>query len=281
MIAPNFLIAKYAPDLHRMEPRNVGVIVWADGRTAARFLGELPDGKVKPPGMVRPDARDAYRQWIQYWRLLMAKPSVEVTGGGAVARECPDFLQAMKSKSKPQFMLVEAGSLLEPVAEDELPDLVDELFESLVESPSAPDRGQAESELLRASAAEFFARTRLATRPDFHSHVPQVCKVHGILREIHFDNAIGDVGRPSAVFQRVLLLREQSVGNALHMLDWYGRMPAAPPQERRFALIHNQQAAATSSVAGDLSILNAVATVIDLANPDQASHQLAIAAAGI
>ncbi|MGH7136017.1 MAG: hypothetical protein ACREHD_09770 [Pirellulales bacterium] len=281
MTPPKFLIAKYAPDLHRMEPRNFGVIAWSDGHMAARFLGELPGGKVKPPHMVARDARDAYRQWIDYWRLQMSKPCLELRGGGTVARERPEFLEAIKAKSKPHFMLVEAGALLEPVPAEELPAVVGELFGSLVEPPAAPDRGHAESELLRASATDFFVKTQLASRPDFHTHFPQVCRVHGILREIHFDNAVGDVGRPLAVFQRVLLLKEQSVGNALHMLDWYGKMSAAPPQSRRFALIHSAAVGGAEPIAANLSILNAVATVINLADPEEAQHRFAVASAGM
>lgn len=281
MTNPRFLVAKYAPDLRRMEPRNIGVIVWAAGQVAARFLGERPDGKVKPPSMVAPDSRDAYRQWVHYWRLQIAKPVLDLAGRGPVMRHCPEFLDAIRTKSKPQFILVEAGSLLESIATDELPGLVDELFDELVEPPAVPDRGRAESEVLRESAANFFIKTQLAGRPDFHAHFPQVCKVHGILREIHFDNAVGDVGRPLAVFQRVLLLREQSVGNALHMLDWYGQTKAAPPQQRRFALVHSQEAVQSSSASANLSILNAVATVIDLASPEEAQRRYSVAAAGI
>jgi hypothetical protein len=281
MNLPRVLIAKYAPDLHRMEPRNFGVIAWSSGQVAARFLGELPGGKVKPPETVPLDLRDAYRQWIHYWRHEMAKPTLDVAGQGTVARDRPEFLEAIKAKSKPQFMLVEAGALMEAVPGDELPALVDELFESFVEQPSSHDRGHAESEILRAAASEFFSTTKLIERPDFFNHFPQVCKVYGILREIHFDHAVGDVGRPLAVFQRVLLLREQSVGNAIHMLDWYGKMSAAPPQERRFALVHSAQADENANAATNLNILNTVATVLDLANPEDASQRFALAALGM
>lgn len=281
MNLPRFLIAKYAPDLRRMEPRNFGVIAWACGQTAARFAGEQPDGKVKPPHSVPTDLRDAYRQWVHYWRHQMAKPTIDLRGRGTISRDRPEFLEAIKASSKPQFMLAEAGSLMESIAADELPALVDELFSSLVEQQSPTDRGQAESELLRASANEFFKRTKLVEREDFRNHFPQVCRVHGILREIHFDNAVGDVGRPFAIFQRVLLLREQSAGNAIHMLDWYGKMPAAPPQERRFALVHSSQAVQTPGAATNLSILNTVSTVLDLANPDDASQRFAVTAAGM
>lgn len=281
IVTPRFLIAKYAPDLHRMEPRNFGVVAWASGQVAARFLGEQPGGKVKPPATVPLDLRDAYRQWIQYWRHEMVKPALDLAGRGAVPRDRPEFLEAIKAKSKPQFMLVEAGALLEAIPRDELPALVDELFESFVEQPGAHDRGHAESEVLRASASDFFSTTKLAERADFYNYFPQVCKVHGILREIHFDHAVGDVGRPLAVFQRVLLLREQSVGNAIHMLDWYGKMSAAPPQERRFALVHSAQGDENLNAATNLTILNAVATVLDLANPEDASQRFALAATGM
>lgn len=281
MTPPRFLIAKYAPDLHRMEPRNFGVIAWSDGNIAARFLGESPGGKLKPPHMVARDARDAYGQWIEYWRLQMSKPTLELRGGATVARGCPEFLDAIKAKSKPQFMLVEAGALLEPLPAEELTAVVDELFSSLVEPSVVPDRGQAESELLRASAADFFVKTQLAHRPDFHPNFAQVCRVHGILREIHFDHGVGDVGWPLAVFQRVLLLKEQSVGNALHMLDWYGKMSTAPPPPRRFALVHSSGVDSAAPIAANLSILNTVATVINLADPEEATHRFAAASEGM
>ena len=41
MNTPRDLLAKYIPDPLRMEPRNIGVVLWADGNvTAWRFAGE-------------------------------------------------------------------------------------------------------------------------------------------------------------------------------------------------------------------------------------------------
>ena len=33
-----YLLAKYIPDMHRFEPRNIGVIVWSPDGIEARFL---------------------------------------------------------------------------------------------------------------------------------------------------------------------------------------------------------------------------------------------------
>ena len=52
---PNYLVAKYISDLHRMEPRNIGIIVWTRSAVSARFVAERPnkpgeiDGRSIPP----------------------------------------------------------------------------------------------------------------------------------------------------------------------------------------------------------------------------------------
>ena len=40
MNTPRYLLAKYIPDHLRMEPRNIGVVLWAEGNVTARFFGE-------------------------------------------------------------------------------------------------------------------------------------------------------------------------------------------------------------------------------------------------
>ena len=65
----SYWIAKYVDDPFRKEPRNVGVIVEANGATVARFFGEREDGVF--------DARrirskfvypNVYSQWRDFWR---------------------------------------------------------------------------------------------------------------------------------------------------------------------------------------------------------------------
>jgi hypothetical protein len=40
MKTPRYLIANYIPDLRRMEPRNIGVVLWALGAVVREPLGE-------------------------------------------------------------------------------------------------------------------------------------------------------------------------------------------------------------------------------------------------
>lgn len=69
MSAVRYLVAKYVPDLRRMEPKNIGVVVWSDGVVAARFAAECPEksGTVDDrcvPGFVR--SLSAYKQWVRF-----------------------------------------------------------------------------------------------------------------------------------------------------------------------------------------------------------------------
>ncbi len=64
-----WLLAKYMPDLRRREPRNVGVVVFADARAVMRFRGMRPDGSVD--GRAAPVAAvEVYKGWIEYWQYL-------------------------------------------------------------------------------------------------------------------------------------------------------------------------------------------------------------------
>lgn len=272
---PRFLIAKYAPDLHRMEPRNFGVIAWSNGAVYAKFLGETRDGKVRPPHMVRPDARLAYRQWIQYWRLQIAKSALNLSGHGDVRRDSPEFVDALLAKSKEQFMLVEGGRLLREIEKAELPDFTNELFEGLVEPVTAEEQHKAEAELLHAASREIFKKTGLWKHEQFYTRFPQVCRMHGVLRQIVFDHGFGDTGHPTIVFQHVLLNRQTTIGNALNMFEWYGQMPAAPPRERMITLLYGSQGATS-----DTEVLSKVSTVIDVTSPEHAEHLIATAAFG-
>ncbi|MCP1851218.1 MULTISPECIES: hypothetical protein [unclassified Bradyrhizobium] len=63
-----YWVAKYVEDPIRNEPKNVGVIVRANGTWAARFAGERDDGTVDGRRLQNFKYADVYRQWLQYWR---------------------------------------------------------------------------------------------------------------------------------------------------------------------------------------------------------------------
>lgn len=68
MTNAKYWVARYIEDPIRNEPRNVGVIVEANGVWAARFAGERDDGTVDGRKLQNFKYADVYRQWLQYWR---------------------------------------------------------------------------------------------------------------------------------------------------------------------------------------------------------------------
>lgn len=134
MNRPKYLVAKYIPDMLRMEPRNIGVIVLpGNGTVEARFTAENPTraGDVdnsKVPSFVT--SRSAYCQWIQFWRWELEKPDVR------------QFLMrdpTLLSWNRGNFVLVEGGFLLDPAygeggSTGMLAAVADSLYRTLVET---------------------------------------------------------------------------------------------------------------------------------------------------
>jgi hypothetical protein len=61
----HWYLAKYERDLRRMEPRNVGVVLFYQGRQSSQFL-HWRDAKRTlgaPP--------DSYKSWLHYWRTRL------------------------------------------------------------------------------------------------------------------------------------------------------------------------------------------------------------------
>jgi hypothetical protein len=133
---PRYLLAKYVPDLTRMEPRNVGVIVWAEGEIAARFMGEKPNRPGEVDGRKKPNFVsnvNAYKQWIEYWRLIASAPSFRLASGSEVPRESEKFVVALENASRGNFLLVASGEVLDSVEPSDLQALSESLFSTLVE----------------------------------------------------------------------------------------------------------------------------------------------------
>jgi hypothetical protein len=136
MNEPHYYVAKYVPDLMKWEPRNIGVLIWTPYGVAGRFLGEKEnrlgevDGR-KIPAFVT--SADAYREWIYYWRSQLEKETVSVVGRNQAAHKTmSNFLEIIAENSTHNFLLQPGGQLLDPINQEELPNLLEYLFEWLV-----------------------------------------------------------------------------------------------------------------------------------------------------
>jgi hypothetical protein len=188
-----FLIAKYIRDLHRLEPRNIGVIVWLDGNIAARFLGEK-NGTIESivaPRYLRVQNQAMYRQWIEYWRYQISQPSLSLNGNGnMVGKSSPHFLDALRKCSKQQFILLEGGFLMGKHQKGEIQDIVDDLFVNLVEDEFISEKKEEESESLahlKKTINQAFDDSGIRRSRDFSHNMPWLCSIEGNKYPFVFD----------------------------------------------------------------------------------------------
>lgn len=121
---PRFLVAKYAPCLRRMEPRNIGVFLWCRGSVAMKFL------EPKQAKFVRD--KKTYARWVEYWKRQVASDSIEQGRGHMVSRSSPAFMDALLETQNGNYILADAGFLCDDVPKREIDDAVSFLFEELV-----------------------------------------------------------------------------------------------------------------------------------------------------
>lgn len=268
-----FLIAKYAPDLKRMEPRNIGVIVWIDGQVVARFLGEgLPANRVDAPLRVGIRDKETYRRWIASWRRQLAKPYLEGDRGEEIQKRSVGYIDALKTWSRGNYMLVDGGVLAETVAPTEAGELADYLFQELV-AVESDDKPATEAQQLKADSERLLAKSGVSTHPEFQHEWPGVYRLANQSRFLRFDGAIGPIGRPYSLYQRVVLERQHEFDYLALSINAF-RNETKYPQERTFALIIEPKKTAKPDSLENLSLLARIATVVDVANESKAEQHL-------
>jgi hypothetical protein len=266
--ALRFMVAKYTPDLHRMEPKNVGLVLWSEsGTTLARFIGERQDVPVAVPTIIEKTDRHAYREWLTYWRHQLAAEGIKRRSGAFVPRSSPEFLEALREKSKEKFRLVDGGMFTEKIAERDMEEVLDEMYDRIVERP--------ESQLFRAEKLELydackrlFESSGIARRDDLQHDLPVPRKVHGVLRTFTADFALGPINRPTAVLQRVLLTRAQSIDSNALMFDALLNDKDQPIDGKNCAALVNLNQPLDSSAKEGIKMLKAIVPLIDVSKAD-------------
>ena len=113
-----FFIFQMTPDLFRREPRNVGVVVEANGHTAARFFAEGLNGDIDGRRIKALPSPSAYRQWVKYWRRTLQK-------GGIPA------LVESAAEDRAHFQMIEGGDV-DGIGDDSARRVADYLYGLLV-----------------------------------------------------------------------------------------------------------------------------------------------------
>lgn len=278
-MVPKFLVAKYAPDVRRMEPRNFGIIVWSNGEVRAKFAGEDPGdlSNSRPPGRLKVRDLDAYRQWLQSWRIKLGSDSLEYGRGETVHRESPEFLNVLRQTGRGNYLLMDGGHLLHGIKHDDIDALVDYLYKELVESEEDLGKPHKEFELLKSATQHVLRTSGLKDRHDFQSKWPALCRVYGEQKYFEFDYSLGPTGKPYSVYHHVLLSNQRLFNGAAFMFEWFKQSTHFPGNERCCALVHT--AAASPSPRSESSVNYRIlkqlgVRIVDVSNEDNATETL-------
>lgn len=258
---PRYLVAKYVSDLGRMEPRNIGLFLWWKGSITMRFLE-----REEAASFI--DDEETYMRWLEFWKTRVSGDSVAPTRGKPIAKNDPQCLEALLSTQKGQYLLVDAGELLDPIRKRDAAAAVDYLFSEIVAMPQET-KGTSREPKLRQLCDRLFEKSGLASRGDFRQRYPLEISVFGGVREFRFSYGIGN-GTPSAVFQNVRLSTETSVNSAALMLH---EVTDKALLDRRNcgALIRGSDIISDAAEQGR-NWLSKICEVVDVEAPDAADH---------
>lgn len=282
MTTARYMVAKYIPDVLRIEPRNIGVIVWSPLGVRAQFAAEIPDRLGELDGRSIPSfitSGNAYRQWIQFWRSEIEKPAVEpLTGGPPVPRSSPEFLDTLQALSKGNFVLGEGGFLLDAVSTDELPDVVEQLFDLLVKNING-DEGR--DPTLDELCDHLIERAQLQMDPHFQSAFKVVCPLakglQATVETFEFSHAYKN-GSLQRLYQRVSLSKRRTVlRKTVHDAAWMFQNVIEHDiitRDQGGVLVNiSDEQRVEPDVRNALSVLNSVTRIINVSDQDTALHE--------
>ncbi len=252
MRTARYILAKYVPDLGRMEPRNIGVIVWCKGKFCARFLdqADVRSIQVNDP--------DTYERWINFWSRLVTADAIRPRRGQPVSAGDPKCIDAFLSTQKGNNILVDSGEVLGQLKKSELQQATDYLFDDLVAIPGNKD---SVSRLKFPQACDGVFRK---AGVEVKSQHPIECDWNGITRTLHPDYYVGN-GKPDAIFHRANVSRENSVNSGAFLIDSLVKQKLVVPDTCRF-LIRQQDV--TNKIAEEgLKFCEQLCGVIDIDDP--------------
>lgn len=120
-----YQIIRYVPDLRRMEPQNIGVLVQGESRITLRLwthfrpLGDKPDFDYAN-----------FRKWREFFDAEINGPQIKMF---QPSRERPEFLEYLQSRCKGNYILTRP--LHVAMNSDNIEGVRDYLYQTLVRSP--------------------------------------------------------------------------------------------------------------------------------------------------
>jgi hypothetical protein len=274
MSTTKYMLLKYIADLHRFEPRNIGVVVYCQDGAEARFVGEFADRLGEVDGRSIPSfvtSASAYKQWVRYWRdVFIAGHVMEPASGRIVDVTSPDFAEALMNTSRGNFVVVVAGSVLDEVSVEELPAVADQLYAQLVD---AKVLDEARDDDLDAVADRLLDQMNLRSHPNFHRNYLVRCPVNGVQEEYVFSDALAN-GSPQWLYQRLPIPRSKvrlrkNVHDTAWSFEQIFKQNIVAPERTGVLVCVNEEQRLQADVDRSLRLLGSMTRVINLAEGDE------------
>jgi hypothetical protein len=284
MSTTKYLLVKYIADLHRFEPRNIGVVVYSTLGVEARFAAEYPDrpGEVdgrSVPGFVTSD--NAYKQWVRYWRNAIRAGRLTIPATGEIVEvTSPGFAEAMQQTSRGNFAVVDAGSVLDEVGVEELPAVADQLFSQLVDTRPLEEPRDAD---LDAVADGLLDRLNLRSHRNFHRDYPVQCLVNGVSEEYVFSDAFAN-GAPQRLYQRLPFPKSKvrlrkNVHDTAWCFEQIFKQKIITPEDGGVLVYVTDEQKNQTEVEKSLRLLGSMTRVVNLWKEDEGMSEFAELAA--
>ncbi|MES2790098.1 MAG: hypothetical protein V4719_10780 [Planctomycetota bacterium] len=251
-MTPRIIVAKYVPDISRMEPRNIGVFLWSKGEFCAKFLDEVPFV----------NEAKTYERWKAFWSKMIAGDTIRPPRSRPVEKRDPKCVEALLSTQSGNYLLVDAGELLETVGKRKIREATEYLYNELVVPPE---------KAAKTEAASFKTRCdKLLSGLKLRSHYPVPCSMYGVTRPLHFSYGADFNNKPLGVIHRVILRNETSVNNAGLILRQV-QQDSIIPRDNCAAMV---ESSTINSKAADAALLwlKGICPVIDVDGPNAAEQ---------
>jgi hypothetical protein len=271
--SPRFILAKYVPDLNRMEPRNIGVFLWSGGSIRAQFLDA--------PSFV--NERRTYDRWRAFWEHEISGKSIAPLRGKPIPLSDPACMDALLATQEGNYILVDAGEMLETVSGRDLNKAITFLFNDLVATDEAQKTVATAAEgheSLRKLFDAIIKKSGIQEVKGFTTSPEIECPIRGIKKHLHFTCGIQPNGSAKALYQRVNLDRETSVHDAALKFENVINN-AVVPRERCIAVVRSSQVEESENGAMDnLDLLKVICNVVDVDDEPAAVARLRESVAG-
>jgi len=265
MNRPRFLVAKYIPDLKKIEPRNVGVIVWFDGTVRGRFLGD-EDGHLKAPKLfANSPFHDAYKTQLESWRLQFDKPTLPVKKGRApVKRSTPAFLDALMLFGGTHFMLADGGVVADGCNAEEVDALSEYLYDELVAHNWSEPKAKSP---LKSLCDQTFKTLKDRKDSKFKEHYKLTLPIGGEQEELIFSYAYAE-NYPVVLMQQVASNQPDNAFNAAMKFRCVSSDRGLITKDRCAALVSGEEG------YEHRGLLREYSTIVNMSNPQEADQRL-------